>query len=99
EVVEEYRAATTIAGRMRAMAVASARSQPLRERLRGAQAVHFPLTVPVPPVSLPTALTLHDAQHRDLPKLFSAAERAFRSLAYDRASRRADAVIVPTEFV
>ena len=99
EVAGEYRAATSTAGRMRAMALASARSGPLRARLQGAAVVHYPLTVPVPPVALPAAITLHDLQHHDLPWLFSRAERAFRSLAYDRAARRAAAVIVPSAFV
>jgi glycosyltransferase involved in cell wall biosynthesis len=44
-------------------------------------------------------LTLHDLQHRDLPRLFPRAELAFRRLAYDRAARRAAAVIVPSAFV
>ena len=99
EVATEYRASTSTAGRMRAMALAAARSGVLRARLAGARVVHYPLTVPVPPVALETAVTLHDLQHRDLADLFSRAERAFRSLAYDRAARRADAVIVPSAFV
>ena len=39
--------------------------------------------------------TLHDLQHRELPQLFSRARRAYRSVAYDGAARRADAVVVP----
>ena len=67
--------------------------------LRDVDLVHYPLTVPVPRTRAPTVVTLHDLQHRDLPQLFSRSERAYRSVAYDRAARRADAVIVISEFV
>ena len=70
-----------------------------RRGLAAADALHYPLTVPLPSPPRPWALTLHDVQHLDLPGLFSAPTRAFRKLAYDGAARRADAVIVPTEFV
>jgi glycosyltransferase involved in cell wall biosynthesis len=99
EVVPEYRAATSIPGRLAAMALAAVRPRALRARLAGANVVHYPLTVPVPPVSQPAVLTLHDVQHRDLPRLFPRAELAFRRLAYDRAARRAATVIVPSAFV
>ncbi len=67
--------------------------------LDGADAVHYPLTVPVPRVRVPHALTLHDVQHLDLPELFSRTERAYRAIAYDRAAKHADRVIVVSEFV
>jgi glycosyltransferase involved in cell wall biosynthesis len=99
EVAPEYPASRTAAGRLRAMTQAALRPGPLEDRLRGARPVHFPLTVPLPRVAAPHVVTLHDVQHRDLPSLFSRGERAFRSLAYDRAARHAAAVIVPSEFV
>ena len=99
EVATEYPASRGTAGRLRAMTQAALRPGRLEDRLRGARPVHFPLTVPVPRVAAPAVVTLHDVQHRDLPSLFSAGERAFRAVAYDRAARRAAAVIVPTEFV
>jgi glycosyltransferase involved in cell wall biosynthesis len=74
----------------------------LRGRLRretGLDVLHYPLTVPVPRSTSPTVVTLHDLQHVDLPHLFSRSERAFRSVAYDGAARRAASVIVPSEFV
>jgi glycosyltransferase involved in cell wall biosynthesis len=55
--------------------------------------------VPVPRAKTPTVVTLHDLQHRDLPQLFSRTERAYRAVAYDGAAKRADAVIVISEFV
>jgi glycosyltransferase involved in cell wall biosynthesis len=99
-VAPTYRASTTIRGRLAAMTLGVLRPADLRRRLAGVDVVHFPLTVPVPRVrDRPVAVTLHDVQHRDLPRLFSRAERAFRRLAYDRAARRADAVIVISAFV
>ena len=98
-VAPEYGTATTLGGRLAAMALAAARPGRLRARLEGAAIVHYPLTVPAPPVKTPTVLTVHDVQHRDLPRLFPRAERAFRRLAYDRAARKAAIVVVPSAFV
>ena len=67
--------------------------------LGGAEAVHYPLTVPVPLTRRPHVVTLHDVLHLDLPGLVSRRVRAFRRLAYDLAARRADRVIVPSAFV
>jgi glycosyltransferase involved in cell wall biosynthesis len=64
-----------------------------------ADVVHYPLTVPVPRVRARSVVTLHDVQHLDLPELFSRTERAYRSVAYDRAAQRADRVVVVSEFV
>lgn len=99
EVVDEYRASASTAGRLRAMATAAAFPAPLRLRFQGIDVVHYPLTVPVPPLRARVAITLHDVQHLDLPQMFSRAERSFRKLAYDRAARQADTVIVPSAFV
>jgi glycosyltransferase involved in cell wall biosynthesis len=71
----------------------------LRGQLEQADVVHYPLTVPVPHVERPTVLTLLDVQHLDLPELFPRGERLFRRLAYDRAARRADRVVVISEWV
>jgi glycosyltransferase involved in cell wall biosynthesis len=81
------------------MSLAAARPGPLRARFAGADAVHYPLTIRIPAVAAPTAITLHDVQHLDLPQLFSRGERAFRSVAYHRSARSARLVIVPSAFV
>jgi glycosyltransferase involved in cell wall biosynthesis len=99
EVVPEYRKAHSIPGRLAAMSLAAVRPGPLRRRLDGAEVVHYPLTISIPPVSAPSAVTLHDVQHLDLPQLFSRGERAFRSQAYHRSARSARLVIVPSAFV
>lgn len=96
ERVPEYRAGRSTGGRLAAMAFAAARPGPIRRRLEAAQALHYPLTIALPPVRRPFAVTLHDVLHHDLP--FARAERLFRRVAYDRSARRARLVIVPSAF-
>jgi glycosyltransferase involved in cell wall biosynthesis len=76
-----------------------AREATLRRPRGGYDAIHYPLTVPLPRARLPRAVTIHDLQHRFHPEFFTAGERAFRRIAYDRAARRADRVIAPSGFV
>jgi glycosyltransferase involved in cell wall biosynthesis len=99
EVVEEYRAATSTGGRLRAVVSAWSAPAALRRRYQGLDVVHYPFTVPVPRLEVSTVVTLHDVQHRDQPEHFSRLEREYRRLLYDRAARKADAVIVPSAFV
>jgi glycosyltransferase involved in cell wall biosynthesis len=99
EVVDEYRHARTIPERLAAMALAATRPGPLRRHLEGADVVHYPLTIRIPPTAAPSVVTLQDVQHLDLPQLFSRGERAFRVLAYHRSARSARTVVVPTAFV
>ena len=96
-VLREYREARTLRERLVAMSAAAARPGPLRRRVT-ADAVHYPLTIGLPRVDAPTAVTLQDVQHLDLPHLFSRAERAFRSVFWHPSIRRARIVIMPTEF-
>jgi glycosyltransferase involved in cell wall biosynthesis len=86
-------------GRVAAMAIASFRSRRVQTQLHAVDVVHYALTVPLPRTKTPTVITLHDVQHRDLPDFFGPARRSFRRIAYDRATRSADAVVVTTEFV
>src|SRR5579862_6651853 len=99
EVATEYLDARTVPRRLLAMTLATARPGPLRRRLRDATVVHYPLTLRIPTVSQPSATTLLDLQHLDLPTLFSRQERAFRAVAWHRSVRGADRVIVISEFV
>lgn len=65
----------------------------------GADVVHYPVSIAVPPPGrIPSVVTIHDLQHRELPELFSRAERAFRAVTYERAARRAHAIITVSEF-
>jgi glycosyltransferase involved in cell wall biosynthesis len=87
-------------GGNRVLAMARGAVSPGYARLLGnADAVHYPLTVPVPLTRRPSIVTLHDVQHRDLPGMFSRLERVYRALAYDQAARHAARVIVISEFV
>ena len=85
--------------RIAMMALQARRTKGVGDRLATLDLVHYPLTVPSPRVQVPTVVTLHDVQHRDLPEFFGPAHRSFRRLAYDRAARAADAVVVTSEFV
>lgn len=98
-VADRYSGSTTTAGRLRAMGTSMLRPGSLRELLDGVDALHYPLTVPVPRPDRPHVITVHDTQHLDLPGLFTRGERLFRKLAYDRAARAATEVIVVSEFV
>lgn len=99
EVATEYRAAHTVQQRLIAMGAAAVRPAPLRAHLREARVVHYPLTIRLPTVPQPSVVTLHDVQHLDLPSMFPRAERAFRSVAWNRSVRGAELVIVISEFV
>ena len=94
--VPEYRVRRSIPGRLAEMTLAATRPGRIRRRLEAADAVHYPLTIALPEVRRPYAVTLHDVLHRDLP--FPRAEGLFRRLAYDRSTRRAALVIVPSAF-
>lgn len=97
--VREPSVATRGPARIPAIALSALRSRKVRTRLETVDAMHYALTVPIPRTDAPTVVTLHDVQHRDLPDFFGPARRSFRRIAYDRATRSADAVIVTTEFV
>jgi glycosyltransferase involved in cell wall biosynthesis len=98
-VVSEYRPARTIPERLLAMTLAALRPGPLRRRYEALDAVHYPLTIALPRLGLPTVVTVHDVQHLELPQLFGRAERAFRRRTHERSAREADEVIVPSQFV
>ncbi|MBA3429245.1 MAG: glycosyltransferase family 4 protein [Actinobacteria bacterium] len=98
-LVIEYRRARSLPQRFVAMTAAALRPGPLRRRYAGLDLVHHPLTIAVPPLALPTVVTVHDLQHLDLPHLFSRSERLFRRRAHEGSARRAIAVIVPSQFV
>ena len=99
-VVSRYRASRTMPGRIAAMSLAAARPQPLRHELELASldAVHFPLSVMLPPLSEPgTATTVVDLQHEELPDFFGRAELAYRKHVYGWTIRRSRIVIAISE--
>jgi glycosyltransferase involved in cell wall biosynthesis len=99
EVASGYRAGYAGHQRLAAIAGAWLRPGPIRPAFAGAGVAHFPFTIAVPRLDVPTVITLHDLQHLDLPQMFSRAERAFRTVFYNGSARRADRVIVISQFV
>jgi glycosyltransferase involved in cell wall biosynthesis len=99
--VRSYRAARTMPGRLRAMTEAYFRPGPIRRELRldELDAVHFPLTVMLPRVSEPAAVSLLDIQHLFFPEFFSRAERLYRRFAYGRSLAEARTVIAISRHV
>jgi glycosyltransferase involved in cell wall biosynthesis len=97
--IRHYRPGTRPVARAAAMLSGYAASPAIaRELPSGLQALHFPVTVPIPRSGLPEIVTLHDVQHHDMPEFFSTPERALRRLTYDRAARQAAAVITPSDY-
>ncbi len=84
-----------------ARALDAFRSRKVHSRLDDVDALHYAVASPEPEAGaeVPTVVTLHDVQHRDLPDFFGPGRRSYQRDAYDRAARSAEAVIVPTEFV
>lgn len=100
EVVEpSVRSAFATVPRLRGILSLLARRR-LGDVFGRARVVHYILTLPVPfsGRGRKRIVSVADAQHLDLPAMFSRAELLFRSFAYDRAARRADAVVVISEF-
>jgi glycosyltransferase involved in cell wall biosynthesis len=98
EVVEEYRASTSMPGRIAAMTEGILRGRRLRRRLDGLDVVHFPLTVMLPRVAAPRAVTtVLDLQHELLPEFFSRAERTYRRAVYGWSIRRSSLVVTISE--
>ena len=100
--VGSYRARTSLPGRLAAMTLASLRPGPLRRELEvdGLEAIHFPLSVMIPPVGRPpAAASVLDVQHEFHPEFFSAPERAYRRLVYGWTARRSRLLIAISEHV
>ena len=99
-VVTEYRASRTTSGRVAAMARAALAPSRLRTALDLSEldAIHFPLSVMLPPVdSPPAATTVLDVQHEVFPEFFSRAELAYRRRVYGWTVRKSRIVITISE--
>jgi glycosyltransferase involved in cell wall biosynthesis len=99
-IVPEYRASTTMPGRIAAMSLASLHPSPIRRRFdaAGLDAIHFPLSVMIPRVDRPpAATTVHDLQHELYPEFFSRAELRYRRLVYGWTVERSRIVIAISE--
>ena len=97
-VVDDYRASRSTAGRLAAMARASVRGGRVRRHFAGLDALHFPLSVIIPPVEAPpAATTVLDVQHELLPRFFPRAELAYRRAVYGWSVRRSRLVLTISE--
>ncbi len=93
ELVSEYRASRKTAGRIVGMTRAT-QSRAIRRRFADLDAIHFPLSVMIPPVTEPPAVSsVLDVQHEELPEFFSFGERAYRKLVYGWTLRRSRLVV------
>ena len=99
-VAPRIRGGSSALARITTQLKAAALSPALRRALRGADVVHYPLTVPspLPPRGVPFVQTILDVQHHDLAPLFSRSELLYRAAVYDRPAHRAAAVITISEF-
>jgi glycosyltransferase involved in cell wall biosynthesis len=100
EMVSGRRGGSSTLDRLATQLLTRLPGTPVRRALTDADVVHYPFTVPAPraPRSMPWVQSLLDVQHHDLAELFGPAERAYRTLTYDRPARRATAVITISEF-
>jgi glycosyltransferase involved in cell wall biosynthesis len=99
-VVTEYRASRTTPGRIAAMSLAALAPGRLHRALRLGEldAIHFPLSVMLPPVDAPpAATTVLDVQHEVFPEFFSRAELLYRRRVYGWTVRRSRIVITISE--
>jgi glycosyltransferase involved in cell wall biosynthesis len=98
--VTSYPAGRSIPRRVAAMAFAATSPPPLRRQLEldRLDAIHFPLSIMLPPVSRPpAATTVLDVQHELYPRFFSRAELAYRRVVYGWTVRRSRIVITISE--
>jgi glycosyltransferase involved in cell wall biosynthesis len=99
-VVGGYRASRSMPGRIAAMSLAAARPGPLRHALDvdDLDALHFPLSVMLPPVRRPpTVTTVLDLQHEEHPEFFGRAELLYRKRVYGWTVRRSRIVVAISE--
>jgi glycosyltransferase involved in cell wall biosynthesis len=94
-VVRSYRASESTRGRAAAMLRAFLVPGPVRRELEPERldAIHFPLTAMLPPVSTPAVTTVHDLAHELFPGLLPRSETVWRRVAWRRTLRRCRLVI------
>ena len=98
--VSAYLAAESTPGRIAAMSMAATIPWPVRRQLEleSLDAIHFPLSVMLPPVRRPpAATTVLDIQHEFFPEFFSRAELRYRKVVYGWTVRRSRIVLTISE--
>jgi glycosyltransferase involved in cell wall biosynthesis len=100
-VVPEFPAGRSRAWRIAGLALATLSDRRLRHALApaDARAFHFPLTVMLPRVDVPAAITVHDLQHEVFPQFFSRPQLTYRRHVYGRSVRASRLVVAVSEHV
>jgi glycosyltransferase involved in cell wall biosynthesis len=99
-VVASYRASRRMPDRIGAMSLAALHPGPLRRELEldRLDAIHFPLSVMLPRVDRPLAVTsVLDLLHEEHPEFFRRSERSYRKVVYGWTIRRSQIVITISE--
>jgi len=100
-VIEGARFSTSTVGRLLGVLGVKLRGRLVSALLRPGSVTFVPFTIPVLSrrrLGHRLVVTVHDLQHRELPELFSFAERFWRFVMYERPARRADHVITDSEY-
>lgn len=100
EVIVQYPASRTIAGRIAGMTRVTLFPGVVRRRLleRGPAVVHFPLSVMLPRIDHPNAVsTVHDIQHELFPQFFSYPELLYRRRVYGWTVRKSARIITVSD--
>jgi glycosyltransferase involved in cell wall biosynthesis len=100
-VVPEFPAGRSRTRRIAGLAFATLWDRRLRRALAREDACgfHFPLTVMLPRVGVPAAITVHDLQHEVFPQFFSRPQLTYRRHVYGRSVRASRLVIAVSEHV
>lgn len=97
--VSGYRSSSSTAGRLAAMGHSTVSRRVRRELQRDdLDAIHFPLSIMMPPLRRPPAVTtVHDVLDKIHPEVFSGGERVYRKVVYAWTARLSRLIIVPSE--
>jgi len=97
--VSGYRSSRSTAGRLAAMGHSTVSRRVRRELRRDdLDAIHFPLSIMMPPLRHPPAVTtVHDVLDKIHPEVFSRPERAYRKVVYAWTARLSRLIVVPSE--
>lgn len=100
QVLPGVRTADSLRGRLTAALQVRLRTRAISRLFRSGAVRFVPFTTPIiaPRRLAPWVMTIHDVQHKELPELFSFAEKVYRWLTYELPARRADRIITISEF-
>lgn len=100
-VIKGARISGTTIGRLLGVTSVKLRASAVGKILRSDAVTFVPFTIPVlnkKRLGRKLVMTVHDLQHRELPELFSKAERLWRTIMYEAPARKADHIITDSEY-